>query len=277
MLKNILVAYNGLPGSDAALKGAVQVQQRFDTDLTGLFAHGNPFLSRQLHKAWMPQKMQDAIVEAADSPSDDIREKFDEICQVVPAEKKTWINSGGSVQTTVTRYSRLFDLTILGMHEKSFAHNLSHLELFPDRIALESGRPVLVFPSNPPVDCFDKTIVIAWDGKRAAARALADAKLFLKAGHNVDLVSIGRMPLAEATPGVDIGKLFKNHGWNVTISEIPLSKKTISQILVEYCRNVDAGLLVMGAYEHSPLREGLFGGVTQDISLGAEIPVLMSH
>ena len=54
-------------------------------------------------------------------------------------------------------------------------------------------------------------------------------------------------------------------------------KKTISQTLVEHCRNVDAGLLVMGAYEHSPLREGLFGGVTQDISLGAEIPVLMSH
>ena len=76
MLKNILVVYNGLPGSDAALKGAVQVQQRFDMDRTGLFAHGNPFLSRQLHKAWMPQKMQDAIVEAADSPSDDIREKF---------------------------------------------------------------------------------------------------------------------------------------------------------------------------------------------------------
>jgi nucleotide-binding universal stress UspA family protein len=65
--------------------------------------------------------------------------------------------------------------------------------------------------------------------------------------------------------------------WNVTISEIPLSKKTISQTLIEHCRNVEAGLLVMGAYEHSPLREGLFGGVTQDISLGSEIPVLMSH
>jgi len=82
-----------------------------------------------------------------------------------------------------------------------------------------------VFPSNPPVDFFDKTIVIYWHGKRAAARALSDAKLFLKAGHSVDLVSIGRMPLAEATPGVDIEQLFKNHGWNVTISEIPLSKK----------------------------------------------------
>ena len=69
-----------------------------------------------------------------------------------------------------------------------------------------------MFPSNPPLDKFDKTVVIAWDGKRAVARALADAKLFLKAGHNVDLALIGRMPLAEVTQGVDIEKLFKNHG-----------------------------------------------------------------
>ena len=45
--------------------------------------------------------------QVADGPSDDIREKFDQICQVVPTEKKTWINSWGSVQTKVTRYSRL--------------------------------------------------------------------------------------------------------------------------------------------------------------------------
>ena len=57
--------------------------------------------------------------QVADSPSDDIREKFDQICQVVPTEKKTWINSGGFVQTKVTRYLRLFDLPILGMHEKT--------------------------------------------------------------------------------------------------------------------------------------------------------------
>ncbi len=64
--------------------------------------------------------------QVADSPSDDIRKKFDQICQIVPTEKKTWIDSGGSVQTKVIWYSRLFDLTILGMHEKSYAHNLSH-------------------------------------------------------------------------------------------------------------------------------------------------------
>ena len=39
-IKNILVAYNGLPGSEAALSGAVLMQQYFDAHLTGLFAHG---------------------------------------------------------------------------------------------------------------------------------------------------------------------------------------------------------------------------------------------
>jgi nucleotide-binding universal stress UspA family protein len=36
-------------------------------------------------------------------------------------------------------------------------------------------------------------------------------------------------------------------------------------------------LLVMGAYEHSPLRAGLIGGVTHDIAIKASLPVSMSH
>jgi len=68
-IKNILVAYNGLPGSEAALSGAVLMQQYFDAHITGLFAHGNPFLSRQMNRTWMPRKVQEAIMEAADSPT----------------------------------------------------------------------------------------------------------------------------------------------------------------------------------------------------------------
>jgi nucleotide-binding universal stress UspA family protein len=38
-----------------------------------------------------------------------------------------------------------------------------------------------------------------------------------------------------------------------------------------------AALLVMGGYGHSRLRERVFGGFTQRILRGAEIPVLMAH
>lgn len=276
-IRNILVAYNGLPGSDAALQGAVEMQKTLDTHLTGLFAHGNPLLSRHLHRTWMPKKLQEAIVEAADSPTAELRDKFDAICADIAPEKRNWIDSGGSVQRTVARYARLFDITVLGLHEKSRDHSLSHIELYPDRIALESGRPVMIFPTEPAPGFLQKPIVVAWDGKRAAARALGDAMLLLQKGHKIDIVSVGGPPINDATPGVDIHSLLAHHGLNVTISEIAREGKSISDRLVEHCAEVGAGILVMGAYEHSPLQEGLFGGVTQDISLRAEIPVLMSH
>ncbi len=64
-LKNILVAYNGLPGSGAALHGAVKMQQFYGAHLTGLFAHGSSSLKQQI-KPWMPRRVQDAILEVAD-------------------------------------------------------------------------------------------------------------------------------------------------------------------------------------------------------------------
>ena len=38
-----------------------------------------------------------------------------------------------------------------------------------------------------------------------------------------------------------------------------------------------AGLLVMGGYGHSRVRELVFGGVTEHVIRGAKLPVLMAH
>lgn len=276
-IKNILVAYNGLPGSEAALSGAVQIQQYFDAHLNGLFAHGNPVLSRQIKQNWMPAAVQSAILEAADSSTAEIKRKFDEACANVPPEKLHWIDSGGSVQRTVARYARLFDLTVLGMHESSDEHTMAHIEIHPDRVAFDSGRPVMTFPANYTGSVFEGRAVVAWDGGRAAARALADAMQILKTESEVEIVSVGRSPLADSLPGIDVGMVLDRHDVNVTLTELPRDKRPIADTLVDHCLKTGAGLLVMGAYEHSPLREGLIGGVTHDIALRAKLPVLMSH
>ena len=276
-IKNILVAYNGLPGSESALSGAVLMQQFFDAHVTGLFAHGNPFLSRQISRAWMPRKVQDAIMEAADSPTAEIQQKFHEACKDVPQDKLHWIDSGGSVQRTVARYARLFDLTVLGMHEANVDANMSHIEIHPDRVAFDSGRPVMTFPANYEGKVFNGRAVVAWDGGRAAARALADAMQILENEAEVEIVSVGRSPLADSMPGIDVGMVLDRHDVNVTLTQLPRTKQPIADTLVDHCEKTGASLLVMGAYEHSPLREGLIGGVTHDIALRAKLPVLMSH
>lgn len=275
-IKNILVAYNGLPGSDAALRGAVLMQQFYGAHLTGLFAHGNPFLSRQM-KPWMPKKVQEAILQSAESPNQDIQDRFDSTCAAVPADKLHWIESGGSVQRTVARYARLFDITVLGMHEDNLDRNLSHIEIYPDRVTFDSGRPVIIFPANFEGSVLGKRAVVAWDGGRAAARALADAMQILEAEDEVEIVSVGRSPLKDSLPGINVGTIMDRHDVKVILTELPRSKASIADTLVKHCETVGASLLVMGAYEHSPLREGLIGGVTHDIALHAKIPVLMSH
>lgn len=276
-LRNILVAYNGLPGSDTALNGAVLIQQYFDAHLTGLFAHGNPFLSRQVKKPWMPRKVQEAIMDVADSPTAEIQQKFDEITAKIPDAKRHWIDSGGSVQRTVARYARMFDMTVLGMHEANTDTSAAHIEIHPDRVAFDSGRPVMTFPATFQGSVFDGRAVVAWDGGRAAARALADAMQVLRTETVVEIVSVGRSPISDAMPGIDIGQMMARHDMDVILTELPRKKRSIADTLVEHCEATGAGLLVMGAYEHSPLREGLIGGVTHDIALRARIPVLMSH
>ncbi|MDT8326836.1 MAG: universal stress protein [Roseovarius sp.] len=275
-IKNILVAYNGLPGSNTALRGAVLMQQYYGAHLTGLFAHGNPFLSRQI-KPWMPRKVQKALIEVADSPNQEVQDKFRSVCAKVPEDKLHWIDSGGSVQRTVARYARLFDITVLGMHESSLDRNLSHIEIYPDRVTFDSGRPVIIFPTNFEGTVFGKRAVVAWDGGRAAARALADAMQILETEDEVEIVSVGRSPLEGSLPGIDVGTILERHDVKVILTELPRSKRAIADTLVDHCDAVGASLLVMGAYEHSPLREGLIGGVTHDIALRARIPVLMSH
>ncbi|WP_227268664.1 universal stress protein [Roseobacter weihaiensis] len=275
-IKNILVAYNGLPGSGAALHGAVKMQQYYDAHLTGLFAHGGSTLSGQI-KPWMPQKVRDAIMDVENQPNEEIAKSFKEICANVPVEKLHWIDSGDSVQQTVTAYARLFDITVLGMHETPQAPGRSHIEIYPDRVTFDSGRPVMIFPAGYRGSVFNNKAVVAWDGGRAAARALADAMQILETETSVEIVSVGRSPLAGSLPGVNVQTVLDRHDVEVTLTELPRGRKTIADTLVEHCDTTGAGLLVMGAYEHSPLREGLIGGVTHDIALHAKIPVLMSH
>ncbi len=275
-IKNILVAYNGLPGSGAALHGAVKMQAFFDAHLTGLFAHGSSNLSHQI-KPWMPKKVQEAILEVADQSHAEVKTNFDEICSAVPNEKLHWIDAAGQAQDTVARYARLFDITAIGMHESSSEHGQGHIEIYPDRVAFDSGRPVMIFPAGYRGEVFNNKAVVAWDGGRAAARALADAMQILETEMSVEIVSVGRSPLEGSLPGMNVKDVLDRHDVNVSLTELPRGNTSIASTLVEHCAATDAGLLVMGAYEHSPLREGLIGGVTHDIALHAKIPVLMSH
>lgn len=275
-ITNLLVAYNGLPSSDAALAGALSMRSYFGAHLTGLLAHGGSQVSRRL-QPWMPERVRSSLQEIEDTRAAEIRARFEAMCAEVPPDRLHWIESQGRANATVVAHARMYDIVAVGVHQDA-DYGEDHMEIHPDGVALHCGRPVIIFPQGAPKPVFGSRAMVAWDGSRAAARALGDAMQILETEQEVEIVSVGRTPFATSLPGIDAATVLERHGIRVIVTELPRAAgRSIADILVEHSATSGAHLLVMGAYEHARWREDLFGGVTHDIALRARIPVLMSH
>ena len=62
----------------------------------------------------------------------------------------------------------------------------------------------MIFPAGYRGNVFNNKAVIAWDGGRAAARALADAMQIPETEVSVEIVSVGRSPLEGSLPGINV-------------------------------------------------------------------------
>lgn len=174
---------------------------------------------------------------------------------------------GGSVAS----YARTFDMVITAPPTDAFADR--HMAASPDMIALQSGRPVLVVPKSYDAPGLSTHVAVAWDGKRAAARAIGDAMPMLESKGKVTVLTVGKTVPA----GTD--RLIANlqrHGINA-VHQPQKKSGSIGATILQATADIGANLIVMGAYEHSKFSHDVFGGVTTDVMAQAKVPVLMSH
>ena len=149
-----------------------------------------------------------------------------------------------------------------------------HVVLHPDRIALMSGRPVMVIPAGYVREARHERAAVAWDGSRAAGRALFDSLQLLEEDGEVTVLTIEGTDMPRP-----VGELIDHLGRHDIASRheaLPLSHG-IARTILSYAQQADPCLLVMGAYEHSKFREDFFGGVTARVLKDIRIPVLLSH
>ena len=71
--------------------------------------------------------------------------------------------------------------------------------------------------------------------------------------------------------------MLARHGANVEVSVLAKTAPRVSEVIMRHARDIDANLVVMGAYGHSRFREAIMGGATRDMLEGAQIPVFMAH
>ena len=146
-------------------------------------------------------------------------------------------------------------------------------------IVLHSGRPVLLAPEKASASPYRK-ILVAWKETAEAARALTAATPLLERAESVELVHArepGNRPDESAESSEGIRSYMRWHGLNTEFSVITSPARTSMDAILQRAKEAGADLLLMGGYGHSRIRELVFGGFTQRVLDGVELPVLMFH
>jgi nucleotide-binding universal stress UspA family protein len=148
-----------------------------------------------------------------------------------------------------------------------------------ESLVLTSGRPIIVFPPGGTVSRV-RRILVGWNARREAIRAVADALPLLVKAEAVELLVVDhqRRPAGHGQePGADMARHLARHGAQVEIRRLSSGGQDVGRLLLSEAAAFSADLVVMGAYGHSHLSEWMFGGVTRTVLREAGLPVLMSR
>jgi nucleotide-binding universal stress UspA family protein len=155
------------------------------------------------------------------------------------------------------------------------------LRSLPEYVALNGGRPVLMVPYAGVFTHLDRHALVAWDGSRAATRAITDALPLLKRSAQVTLAVFDaerQYGVHGDVPGADIALYLARHGVKVEVQQHATADGIdVGSALLSLAADLSADLLVMGAYGHQRWSEIILGGVTRRLLQSMTLPVLMSH
>lgn len=149
-----------------------------------------------------------------------------------------------------------------------------------ESVLFSSGRPVLLVPPDWRAGAIGRKVAVAWNGKREAARALADAAPLLDEADEIVVITVDAKPNANGVgpaPGADIAAHLARRGLKVEVRNFDGLGRPDGETLIARAQAWGADLLVMGGYGRARVREMVFGGVTRAVVDTAPLPVFMSH
>jgi nucleotide-binding universal stress UspA family protein len=176
----------------------------------------------------------------------------------------------GELVETVTRLEEKADLLILGKRGESAGFASDHLGSNVERVIRASIRPVFVASREfPPVDSF----LLAYDGGQSMTKALEFlVSQPLLRGLRCQLLRAGRIDADAGWFAGEAAAKLRAAGYDVTVE---LTAGEPEKVIADSVAHNHIGVVLMGAYGHSRIRQLVVGSTTTAILRTCHVPVLM--
>ena len=184
----------------------------------------------------------------------------------------SWQTVEGSYQAVAVQRAAAFDLIVAASGVVMEA-----LQAIAEQALLRTRRPVLLSPARAKADLTDPAM-IAWDESPECWHAVSAAIPFLKLAKSVQIVSVDRDAAHRGASHAEVLAYLRCHGIEAKARVVEPITGAVGDTLLSVAGEDSIGMVVMGAYSHSRLREMLFGGVTRYMLKNAAArPVFLAH
>ena len=286
-IKTILALVSDAEASQSTLETALQLARRCDAHIEALHVRADPLGLVPYTGEGGAGSMLGEIMEATEREGGERAAKSSEMFDSFCAERSldvtetpiegdgvsiSWREEVGREDRVVAMRGRLFNLIVVGRPVKGAAlPSLITLEA----ALLETGRPIVVAPPVSTPDTATR-VAIAWEASPEAARAIADAIPLMEKAASVTVLEAEAGQVA-AIDAQELVARLAWHGVKATVHPFDASVTELGAAFLAAAGEVNADLLIKGAYSQSRLRQLILGGRTRHILANTTIPVLLAH
>ena len=187
-----------------------------------------------------------------------------------------WVSETGVEADWVAEYGRTSDLLIVGRGKEEWGPDMVLMEA----ALMDTGKPVVIAPpaggTHAPAQP-NGVVGIAWKDTREAAGAIRAAMPFIEAASHVTIFTVPEDDGEPDKSHLRLARMLRWHNPHVSIQALLEHSRPPVQVLLDAAAQAGCGLLVMGGYGHTRLREAVFGGFTRAVLESAPMTVLMAH
>lgn len=269
-MRNILIHADSTSTMTARTETALQIGRRCGSHLN--FVISSPYqqlIAADPFGGLYLSAEQLAIAQVRDT---ELEESLSKILNANDVPWDVTIADGISVPS-LSQFASLSDLVIVSLGDRD-RRGRAEWTMAAD-LAMTVPVPVLALPGESKLINFEAPVMIAWNGSPQAAQALRSAVPLISSAQSVVMVQVG--PNEGGLAAEDALKYLSRHAIHGELRVIDAGKEATAKVLSKLAYEIDPGLIVMGVFGRSILRETLFGGVTQSLLDRAPAPLLIAH